>query len=293
MPLVTERPLLLGVPNASTAAPMAVDAIAGAFAPARLLDTHSDPDHGRSVFTLAAAAGDLAAALVSGSRKALDLIDLTGHAGLHPHIGAVDVLPVVYTALEHRGAAQAEALTVAAKLGSELDLPVFLYGDLATAEDRRERADLRRGGVAGLSARILAGELRPDFGPTAVDPGVGATLVTARPPLAAFNLDLDSDDLDLAQRIAAGLRESGGGLPGVRAIGLMLSARGRVQVSTNIHNPVAVPLGDVVAHVRAHATVAEAEIVGLVPEAALEGFPPDVPIRGEARPTIEDALRSV
>ena len=294
MPPVTERPLLLAVPNASVGpGASAVDAIASAFTPARLLDVHSDPDHGRSVFTLAAAPGDLASALASGARKAIELIDLTSHAGLHPHIGALDVVPVVYTGLELRGAAQAEALTVAATIGSELGVPVFLYGDLATADGRRERADLRRGGVAGLAGRILAGELPPDFGPAAVDPRIGATLITARPPLAAFNLDLDSADLELAQRIAAGLRESGGGLPGVRAIGLFLGARGRAQVSTNVHDPVAVPLADVVARVRAHATVAEAEIVGLVPEAALEGFPADVPIRGEGRPTIEDALRSL
>ncbi len=119
--------------------------------------------------------------------------------------------------------------------------------------------------------------------------------MTARPPLAAFNLDLASDDLELAKRIAAELRESGGGLPGVRAIGLRLLARGRVQVSTNIHDPVAVRLADVVAQVRRYAPVAEAEIVGLVPEAAFEGFPADVPIRGARRhrPTIEQALRSV
>jgi glutamate formiminotransferase len=209
-------------------------------------------------------------------------------------VGGLDVAPVVYTRTEDRGAACAEALTTAARIGAEVGTPVFLYGLLATAEANVERADIREGGPARLAARVLAGELVPDFGPRDVDPRRGATLVTARPPLAAFNLDLDSDDVELAKSVAADLRESGGGLPGVRAMGLLLAARGRAQVSTNVHDPVAVPLGDVVRFVRRLAPVAEAEIVGLVPEAALEGFPPDLPLRpsDRARATIEDALRS-
>jgi glutamate formiminotransferase len=289
-------PLLLAVPNASVGHdPWVIDGIGAAFAPARLLDLHSDADHGRSVFTLAAAQGELAAAVLGGAREAVGRIDLTAGEGVHPHVGALDVAPIVYLRPEDRGAACAEALTLAARLGDELELPTFLYGQLATHESRIERADLRRGGRGELAARIDDGELVPDFGPGEVDPRTGATLVTARPPLGAFNLDLDSDDLDLAREIAAGLRESGGGLPGVRAIGLLLASRGRAQVSTNVHDPVAVPLADVVEWVRRRATVIEAEIVGLVPEAALAGFPADVPIRGagQARPTIEDALRSL
>src|SRR5205807_818803 len=121
----------------------------------------------------------------------------------------------------------AAALTAAALIGDELDLPVFLYGNLATAEDRRERASLRAGGPARLAERVAGGELVPDHGPRRVDPRSGAVLVTARPPLVAFNLDLASDDVELARRIAAGLRESGGGPAGVRAIGLYLHERGR------------------------------------------------------------------
>ena len=130
-----------------------------------------------------------------------------------------------------------------------------------------------------------AGELRPDFGPGAAAPRrAGATLVTARPPLAAFNVELDSGDVEVARAVAAGLRESGGGLPGVRAIGLALSS-GRAQVSTNVHDPLAVPLGEVVERVRELAAPlgarpVEAELVGLVPAAALAGYPDDVPIRG-------------
>ncbi len=141
-----------------------------------------------------------------------------------------------------------------------------------------------------------AGELRPDRGPGLPHRTAGATLVTARPPLGAFNVELDSDDLDIARAVAAALRESGGGLPGVRAMGLVLSG-GRTQVSTNVHDPVAVPLGTVVEQVRALAAPLgarplEAELVGLVPAAALSGYPQDVPIRDfdPGRQTIESRL---
>jgi len=288
-------PVLLAVPNTSEGRDRAtIDAIAAAFAPARVLDVHSDPDHGRSVFTLAAPQRELAAALLSGSREAAARIDLRRHEGIHPHVGAIDVAPVVHLDDATRGAAVAEALTAAALIGDELDLPVFLYGDLATAEDRHERAALRAGGPARLAERVAAGELVPDHGPRRVDPRSGAVLVTARPPLVAFNLDLATVDLELARRIAAGLRESGGGPPGVRAIGLYLPERGRAQVSVNVHDHRAAPLAELVERVRAQAPVAEAELVGLAPAAALEGLPDDLKLRAfdPERHVIENALRS-
>ena len=288
-------PVLLAVPNTSEGRDRAtIDAIAAAFAPARVLDVHSDPDHGRSVFTLAARQRELAAALLSGSREAAARIDLRRHEGIHPHVGAIDVAPVVHLDDATRGAAVAEALTAAALIGDELDLPVFLYGDLATAEDRHERAALRTGGPARLAERVAAGELVPDHGPRRVDPRSGAVLVTARPPLVAFNLDLATEDLELARRIAAGLRESGGGPPGVRAIGLYLPERGRAQVSVNVHDHRAAPLAELVERVRAQAPVAEAELVGLAPAAALEGLPDDLKLRAfdPERHVIENALRS-
>jgi glutamate formiminotransferase len=129
-----------------------------------------------------------------------------------------------------------------------------------------------------------SGELRPDFGPDLPHRRAGATLLTARPPLAAFNVELDSGDIELARAVAAGLRESGGGLPGVRAIGLALSS-GRAQISTNVHDPLTVPLGAVVERVRGLAAPLgarplEAELVGLIPAAAMAGYPEDVPMRG-------------
>ena len=288
--------MLLAVPNVSEGRDAArIEALGGSFGSARLLDVHSDPDHHRSVFTLAGRQGELAHALLEGARAAVDRIDLTRHAGVHPHVGAIDVVPVVHLTDADRGAAAAEALTAAALIGEELGLPVFLYGALATRPENVERGDLRRGGPEALARRLREGDLVPDFGPARAHPTAGAVLVTARPPLVAFNLDLAGDDVELARRIAAGLRESNGGLPGVRAIGLPLPHRGVAQVSTNVHDHRAVPLAEIVAKVREQAEVAEAELVGLAPKAAFEGFPEDVPLRGfdPERHLIEEALRSL
>jgi glutamate formiminotransferase / 5-formyltetrahydrofolate cyclo-ligase len=288
--------VLISVPNVSEGSREAViRAVGEAFAPARVLRVHTDPDHGRSVFTIAAPQSELARALVAGARAAAGAIDLTSHAGVHPHVGAIDVVPVVYLEDAQRGAACAEALTAAALIGDELGLPVFLYGELATDPRHRERAELRRGGPAALAERMERGELVPDFGPHRLDPRSGAVLVAARPPLVAFNLDLGTDDVELARAIAAELRESGGGLPGVRAIGLHLPARGRAQVSTNVHDHRAAPLAEILARVRAWAPVVECELVAPAPAAAFEGFPDDIPLRGfdPERDLLENALGSL
>ncbi len=289
-------PTLVAVPNVSEGSnPDAVERIGRAFAPATLLDVHADADHGRSVFTIAAAQGTLADGLVSGAAAALAAVDLAGHAGVHPFVGALDVMPVVYLDEERRGAACAEVLAAAGRIGAELEVPVILYGELATDPKRRERAWLRKGGWRALAERIQMGDVPPDFGPRRAHPTGGVILATARPPLIAFNLELAADDLDLARDVASRIRESGGGLEGVRAIGLRLAARGRVQVSTNVHDHRATPLGAVVEAVRRHAEVAEAELVGLAPAAAFDGFPEDVPIRGFApsRHLLENALDSL
>jgi len=283
--------LLLAVPNVSEgrdAATVAAIGDAYARAGAHLLDTHADPDHHRAVHTLAAPPQTLADALLAGARVAVQRIDLGAARGVHPHVGALDVAPVVFLDDERRGAACAEALTVAERLGEEAGLPVFLYGLLAGG---RTRAQLRRGGRDGLAARIAAGELAPDFGPPALHPTAGAVLVAARPPLVAFNVELAAGaTLEQARAIAAAIREGGPeGLPGVRALGLRLDAQGGlVQVSTNIEDHRATPLAAVVAAVARHAPVQGAELVGLAPRAALAGFPDDVVIRG--RRTVEEAL---
>ena len=288
--------LLIAVPNVSEGRDTAaLEAIERAFHPAAFLDLHLDADHGRAVFTLAAEQGRMADALLTGAREVVARVDLERHEGLHPHVGALDVMPIVYLDDRRRGAACAEALTAAALIGEELELPVFLYGELATRPEHRERAFLREGGWRALARRIESGELVPDYGPSRIHPSAGALLAAARPPLIAFNLDLETGDVDLAKRIAARLREANGGLPGVRALGLYLPARGRAQVSTNVHDYSATPLWKVVEAVREQADVAEAELVGLAPEAAFEDFPEDLPVRGFSpeRHLIENALRTV
>lgn len=287
---------LLAVPNVSEGRDHEViEAIGAGFAHARLLDLHADADHHRSVFTLAAEPQELPAELLGGAREAVARIDLRGHSGLHPRVGAMDVMPVVYLDDDQRGAACAAVLTAANLIGEELGVPVVLYGELATRPEHRLRADLRAGGWEGLARRIESGEVVPDFGPGRAHPSAGTILAAARPPLVAFNVDLDSDDLELAQRIAAGLRESGGGLPGVRALGLYLSDRGRAQVSTNVEDHRRTPLREVVEAVRAQAPVAEAELVGLAPAAAFEDFPEDVPLRGFSpeRHLVEQVLQGL
>jgi glutamate formiminotransferase/glutamate formiminotransferase/formiminotetrahydrofolate cyclodeaminase len=275
---------LLAVPNVSEGrAQPTVQAIARAFTEAglaRLLDVHSDADHHRSVFTLGGVQGELSDALLAGARAVVERIGVgEGRApqdvGAHPHVGALDVVPLVYLNSAQRGAACAEALVVAHEIGEGLGVPVFLYGELAQG---RPRAELRRGGVAGLAERMITGEVRADFGPSRIHPTAGATLVAAREPLVAFNLELAGPaTIQDARRIASLIREGGPeGLPGVRAIGVSLRESRRAQVSTNVERPLEVPLKALVEAVRRHAQVASAELVGLAPRAALEGFPEDV-----------------
>jgi glutamate formiminotransferase / 5-formyltetrahydrofolate cyclo-ligase len=288
---------LLAVPNVSEGRDASrIESLQRAFTQGvELLDRHSDADHDLTVFTLAGTSAPLRDALLAGAEQAIETIEMTAYDGLHPAIGALDVCPLVWPDPAQREAARSEAVELATQIGG-LGVPVFLYGELASRPEHAERAYFRNGGLAELWLRMEGGGLRPDFGPKLPHHTAGVTLVTARPPLAAFNIELDSDDVELARAVAAGLRESGGGLPGVRAIGLALSS-GRTQISTNVHDPFAVPLGAIVERVRAlarplDARPVEAEIVGLVPRAALAGFPSDIAIRDfdAAEPTIEARL---
>lgn len=275
--------MALAVPNISEGRDAdAIAAIGAAFGPAELLDRHSDEVHNRTVLTLAAPPAELLPALIAGARACVERIDMRTHAGGHPCIGALDVCPLVWIADKERATARELALEAGIAI-AELEVPVFLYGELASAPNRAERAYFRRGGVKALGGRMRSGELIPDFGPTLPHPTAGATLVTARPPLAAFNVELDTVDIGVAESIAARLRESGGGIGGVRAIAVDLGDR--AQISTNIHDPIGVPLGFVIEEVRALAGVygarpVAAEVVGLVPEAALRSLPEDVPLTG-------------
>jgi glutamate formiminotransferase len=291
--------MLLAVPNFSEGRDARrIETISTAFATgAALLDIHSDSVHNRSVVTLSAPPGSLAGALVNGATACVEAIDTAKHDGAHPRIGALDVCPVVWLSEDDHEAAREEALTSARGIAAETGVPVFLYGELASHGSHRERAFFRAGGLVELRRRIDGGELRPDFGPSQLHPTAGATLVTARPPLVAFNVELEGADITLARDIASRLREAGGGLDGVRAIGIDLG-NGRTQVSTNIHDPIAIPLAAVVMRVRelaaphdAHAVAAE--VVGLVPEGALQGWPDRAPLPGfdPAKHVIERRVR--
>jgi glutamate formiminotransferase / 5-formyltetrahydrofolate cyclo-ligase len=278
---------LLAYPNISEGRDQAVIAqIAAAFGD-HLLDLHSDPDHNRSAFTLVGEPGNLARAVIDGAACAVQLVGLAAHRGVHPYVGAIDVAPIVYLDRAGRGPACAEALVLADLLATELGLTVFLYGVLAGG---RTRAELRRGGPDELARRIAQDGLRPDFGPSRLHATAGAVLVAARPPLVAFNVELAAPaTLEHARAIAALIREGGAeGLPGVRAIGLWLEQRRLAQVSTNVEDYRLTPLAAVVAAVARHARPEGAELVGLAPRAAFDGFPSDVPLTGYA--TIEDAL---
>jgi glutamate formiminotransferase / 5-formyltetrahydrofolate cyclo-ligase len=319
-----EPPTLLAVPNVSEGRDArTIAAIGAAFAgdpdvsgeagsagaaqgAVRVLDVHTDPDHHRTVFTLAGRPVALADALLRGARVAFERIDVLAraagpveHVGQHPHVGALDVAPIVYPDPVDQGAACALALVLGDRLAEELGVPVFLYGELSgdDALTRRTRAQLRRGGIAGLEQRMADRErpLAPDFGPARMHPSAGATLVAARPPLVAFNLQLAPPaTVDDARAIAVLIRDGGrDGLPGLRAIGVALGD-GRAQVSMNVERPHELALASIVEAVRAHAPVADAELVGLAPAAAFAGFPADVPIPGfdPAGQLIENALGS-
>lgn len=294
------RIVLETVPNVSEGRDeQRVEDIGRAFAThgCRLLDVHTDASHNRSVFTLVGDPQEIADTVIAGARVAVDRIDMRTHDGAHPCIGALDVVPIVYLTEADRANARDEALAVANRLAAELELPVFGYGELATAPERRERSYFREGGIDALAERMREGELAPDFGPVRMHPTAGATLVAARPPLVAFNIELDTADVEVARSIAAVVRERDGGLPGVRAIGIALGPGENCQVSTNVQDPFRVPLAEVIEAVRREAgergtSVSCAELVGLAPAGALEGFPEDIEIRGfeERRHVLEHAI---
>jgi glutamate formiminotransferase len=263
---------LESVPNFSEGRDRAtIDALAAALSrAAELLDVHSDPDHNRSVFTLVGGEEELVDALLAGVACARERIDLRRHEGAHPRIGAADVVPLVALDPADRERALACALRLGDRIGTELGLPVFLYGDSAPG---RGPAFFRRGGPKELQRRIESGEVVPDFGPTRLDERAGGVIVGARRPLIAFNINLATDDVEIARSIAAVVRETGGGFPGVRALGLALPSAGCAQVSMNVEDYEAAALHDIVERVAEEARArgveaARAELVGLMPAGA-------------------------
>jgi glutamate formiminotransferase len=237
---------------------------------ARLLDIHSDADHNRSVFTLVGSESELIEALLAGVDAARGRIDLRRHEGAHPRIGVADVVPIVPIVPGDMERARMTAQELARRVGEELGLPVFLYAELGAGHGP---AFFRRGGPEGLQARIDAGELAPDFGPARLDPAAGGVIVGARRPLIAFNVNLRSGDVEIARAVAGLVRETGGGFPGVRALGLELPSAGLVQVSMNVEDWEAAALHEIVARIEDEARargaeVTGAELVGLMPAGA-------------------------
>ncbi len=271
-------PILIAVPNVSAGQDLG---LVGALADAarrpgvRVLDVHSDPDHDRSVISLAGRPQALASGLLALADASVDLIDLRRQRGVHPRLGALDVVPIVRRDAADDGPARSVAGEVAMGLG-ERGIPVFLYADVAADPERSRPHHLRDGGLDGMAARLDAGEEAPEFGPHRVHPTAGATLVGVRGPLVAWNVPLADGGLTEARVIAARVRERGGGLVGVRALGLPLVAQGSAQVSMNLEQPLIAGPAQAMAAVRAEAerigaTLGPSELVGLVPKDAIRG----------------------
>jgi len=261
-----------------------IDEIAGAAREAGgayVLDLSSDPDHNRSVLTLAGDAPAVVNAVLEATRVAVARIDLRVHEGTHPRMGAMDVVPFV--ALDERSESEIMgcATGFALRAWSELGVPCYFYGRVARDPDRRELPKVRGKGFEELlTASVEDPARKPDVGGPGIHPTAGAIAVGVRPPLIAYNVNLASTDLALAKRIANRIRERDGGLPGVRALGMALEERGMVQVSMNLVDYRRTPPAGAFAAVAAIAAeqgvdVVESEVVGLIPKAALEGTSPE------------------
>jgi glutamate formiminotransferase len=271
-------PIIESIPNVSEGRrPDVIAALADAVRSApgvRLLDHSSDPSHNRSVFSLAGDAAGVEAAILALADVAIRAIDLRRHQGAHPRLGAVDVVPFV--PIEDATMADCVALAqrVGAALAARFDLPIYLYEEASTLPHRRNLEDIRRGEFEGLAAKMAADGWRPDFGPAAPHPSAGATVVGARMPLIAYNINLNTDRLDVAKKIAAAIRHSSGGLRYVKAMAVRVEDRNLAQVSMNLTNYQKTPLFRVFEMVKREAArygvgILESEIVGLVPSAAL------------------------
>ncbi|MEE8349713.1 MAG: glutamate formimidoyltransferase [Acidobacteriota bacterium] len=242
-----------------------------------LLHVCSDPDHHRSVVSFMGTPASIVRAAFFATTKAVELIDLTKHQGVHPRIGAVDVVPFVPI----REVSMEQCVNIARQLGEQVGLetgiPVFLYGQAATRPGFENLAQIRKGGSEKLGELIESDpDQRPDFGPARIHPTAGAMAIGARPLLIAFNIIMNSSRVDLAHQIAGKIRESGGGLTGVKALGFHLAQRNRAQVSMNVTNYRQSPLLEIFNRVRQEAHrlgigVEYSEIIGLAPQNALEG----------------------
>jgi glutamate formiminotransferase len=271
------------VPNVSEGRNHAVvDRLAATIrhAGARLMNVHADPDHHRSVFSFLGSPEVVQAAALALAGEALTLVDMRGHHGRHPRVGALDVVPFVPL----HGITMEEVVTIARDVGRRLGerhrVPVYFYGQAALRDDRRRLPDARRGGYEALAARLTTPEGRPDAGPARFDERAGAILVGARAVLVAYNVWLVSTDLDIARAIARRVREASGGLPAVQAMAVELASHGLVQVSMNLLDYRLTPIPVAFDTVRREAgrrgvAVRRGELVGLAPRAAFAGRTPE------------------
>jgi glutamate formiminotransferase len=273
-------PLIECIPNVSEGRRAeVVDAIADAVRAVpgvRLLDYSSDASHNRSVFTLAGDAAPLRAAMLALYERAVPAIDLRTHKGEHPRLGAVDVVPFVPIEGVTMDACVALAKELAQEVASRFGIPIFLYEDASSDPARKNLEDIRRGEYEGLAAKMQTPGWMPDYGPAEPHPTAGASVIGARMPLIAYNINLNTDRLDVAKKIAAAIRHSSGGLRYVKAAGFMLEDRRIAQVSMNLTNYQKTPIFRVFEMVKREAarygvSILESEIVGLVPSAALMG----------------------
>jgi glutamate formiminotransferase len=266
------------VPNFSEGRdPEKIEKIAGVFRAkegVRLLDYSGDPDHNRMVVTVAGRPEALKASVLEAIRTAIELIDLREHSGRHPRMGSVDVVPFIPI----RGCTMEEAVElsveVAREAGERFGLPVFLYEGSASAPHRRNLANVRKGGFEGLDDKLRLPEWAPDFGPCRRHPTAGAVAIGARAPLVAYNVNLGTDRLDIADSIAGKVRFSGGGLRYCKAMGVFLETRGIVQVSMNMTDYSHTSLYQAFELIKAEARrygvpVIGSEIIGLAPLGAL------------------------
>ena len=235
-----------------------------------LLDYSSDESHNRSVVTFIGEPEAVMEAAFRGAQKAAEKIDMSRHSGGHPRMGATDVIPFIPV----KEVTMEECVSMARKLGhrlsEELNIPVYLYEEAASRPDRKNLSEVRRGQYEGLTESIKEPGRKPDFGPPEVHPRAGVTAVGARPPLVAYNINLDTADVDIAKNIAFSIRGSGGGFPTVKALGIMIEETGKAQVTINVCDYKKVPLHRVFELVKREAArygvaVIGSELIGLAP----------------------------
>lgn len=251
----------------------AISAISGV----KLLDIHKDPDHNRSVFTFIGAPDAVFEAAMDGCGKSVELIDMRDHSGIHPRIGAVDVVPFIPFGDAEMHDAVAVAQRFGHAFGERNRIPVYFYGEAALQGGRRELPDVRKGGYEGLSHKLNDPRWIPDAGPFVFNERSGATAVGARVPLIAFNINLNTGEVGVAKDIACAIRQSSGGLPCIKAMGVYLKSRGIAQVSMNLTNYQVTPVRVVYESVQElakqhHVNILESELVGLIPRKAMEGI---------------------